>query len=95
MKVLRVAEVIEKTGLARSTVYKYVDLGMFPRPISLGGKSVGWIDSEIHEWLQEKQIERDMRYGASDIFSICHKRTAVDLGGAPSRRRQTGGPIGS
>ena len=65
MKVLRVAEVIEKTGLARSTVYKYFDLGMFPRPISLGGKSVGWIDSEIHEWLQEKQIERDMRYGAS------------------------------
>jgi prophage regulatory protein len=65
MRVLRLAEVIEKTGLARSTIYKYADLGRFPRPISLGGKSVGWIDSEIHEWLQEKQVERDMRHGPS------------------------------
>jgi prophage regulatory protein len=63
MRVLRLAEVIEKTGLARSTIYKYADLGRFPRPISLGGKSVGWIDSEIHEWLQEKQVERDMQHG--------------------------------
>lgn len=65
MRVLRLADVIEKTGLARSTIYKYVDAGTFPRPISLGGKSVGWIDSEIHDWLQEKQIERDMKYGPS------------------------------
>jgi len=65
MRVLRLAEVMEKTGLARSTIYKYADLGRFPRPISLGGKSVGWIDSEIHEWLQEKQVDRDMRHGAS------------------------------
>jgi prophage regulatory protein len=65
MRVLRLAEVIEKTGLARSTIYKYADLGRFPRPISLGGKSVGWIDSEIHEWLQDKQVERDIRHGPS------------------------------
>lgn len=63
MRVLRLAEVREKTGLARSTLYKYVHMGMFPRPIYLGGRSVGWIDSEVHEWLQEKQIERDMRHG--------------------------------
>lgn len=63
MRVLRLADVIEKTGLAKSTIYKYADAGRFPRPISLGGKSVGWIDSEIHEWLLEKQVERDMRHG--------------------------------
>jgi len=62
---MRLAEVIEKTGLARSTIYKYADLGRFLRPISLGGKSVGWIDSEVHEWLQEKQVERDMQHGSS------------------------------
>lgn len=63
MRVLRLAEVREKTGLARSTIYKYIDMGMFPRPVYLGGRSVGWIDSEIHQWLQDKQIERDMRHG--------------------------------
>ena len=65
MRVLRLAEVIEKTGLARATIYKYADLGRFPSPISLGGRSVGWIDSIIHEWLHEKQVERDMRHGGS------------------------------
>ncbi|WP_322003032.1 AlpA family transcriptional regulator [Marinobacter alexandrii] len=54
MRVLRLAEVQEKTGLARSTLYKYVDAGTFPRPIYLGGRAVGWIDSEVHEWLLEK-----------------------------------------
>jgi len=28
----------------------------FPRPISLGGRSVGWLEEEINEWL-EKKIE--------------------------------------
>ncbi|SOB76014.1 transcriptional regulator, AlpA family [Marinobacter sp. LV10R510-11A] len=65
MRVLRLTEVQEKTGLARSTIYKYVDACIFPRPISLGGRSVGWIDSEIYEWLREKQVERDMTHGAT------------------------------
>lgn len=65
MRILRLAEVREKTGLKKSTIYKYVGLGMFPRPISLGGRSVGWIDSEVHEWLLEKQVDRDMQHGVS------------------------------
>jgi prophage regulatory protein len=28
----------------------------FPRPVSLGGRSVGWVEEEINEWL-EKKIE--------------------------------------
>ena len=65
MRILRLAEVRAKTGLAKSTIYKYVDTGMFPRPICLGGRSVGWIDSEVHEWLLEKQVDRDMQHGVS------------------------------
>ncbi|MFE8072008.1 AlpA family transcriptional regulator [Marinobacteraceae bacterium S3BR75-40.1] len=68
MKVLRLAEVQDKTGLARSTLCKYVDAGTFPRPIYLGGRAVGWIDSEVHEWLLEKQVERDMIHGPPGRF---------------------------
>ncbi|MBY5938922.1 AlpA family phage regulatory protein [Marinobacter nauticus] len=63
MRVLRLEEVQGKTVLARSTLYKYVDAGTFPRPICLGGRAVGWIDSEIHEWLQEKRVDRDVWHG--------------------------------
>lgn len=65
MRVLRIEEVKAKTGLAKSTIYKYADAGNFPRPISLGGRAVGWIDSEVHEWLQEKQVDRGMIHGPS------------------------------
>lgn len=60
MRILRLKDVIEKTGLARSTIYKYVDAGTFPEPIPLGGRSVGWVDSEVHQWIAEKVENRDI-----------------------------------
>ena len=57
MRILRMKTVIEITGLARSTVYKYVAEGIFPKPISLGGRSVGWLESEVHSWIQSRLVE--------------------------------------
>lgn len=65
MRVLRLTEVRHKAGLAKSTIYKYVDAGMFPRPTCLGGRSVRWIGSKVHEWLLERQVDRDMQHGVS------------------------------
>jgi prophage regulatory protein len=59
MRILRLKDVIEKTGLARSTIYKYVDEGTFPKPIPLGGRSVGWVDSEVHDWIMNAIQKRD------------------------------------
>jgi len=59
MRILRMKTVIEITGLARSTVYKYVAEGIFPKPISLGGRSVGWLESEVHSWIQARLVERN------------------------------------
>jgi prophage regulatory protein len=61
MRVLRLKDVIEKTGLARSTIYKYVDAGTFPKPIPLGGRSVGWVDAEVHRWITERIENRDIQ----------------------------------
>lgn len=59
MRILRMKTVIETTGLARSTVYKYVAEGIFPKPLSLGGRSVGWLESEVHGWIQTRLVERN------------------------------------
>jgi len=59
MRILRLKNVIAVTGLARSTIYKYVDAGTFPKPIPLGGRSVGWVDSEVHDWILDAVQERD------------------------------------
>ncbi|WP_336368098.1 helix-turn-helix transcriptional regulator [Marinobacter sp. C2H3] len=60
MRVLRLKDVMEMSGLARSTIYKYINADTFPRPIPLGGRSVGWVDSEVHEWIAAKIKNRDI-----------------------------------
>ena len=40
------------TGLSRSTIYLRIAQDTFPKPVSLGGRAVGWLDAEIQEWLQ-------------------------------------------
>jgi len=48
---MRLKEVAEKTGLAKSTIYNLISQGKFPKQIDLGARSVGWVDTEIEEWL--------------------------------------------
>ena len=35
------------TGMAISTVYKRMHQGLWPKPVSLGGRAVGWLTAEI------------------------------------------------
>ncbi|MYA33834.1 MAG: AlpA family transcriptional regulator [Gemmatimonadales bacterium] len=50
---LRLPEVIARTGRSRSTIYVRLEERRFPRPVSLGGRAVGWIESEIDEWIRK------------------------------------------
>lgn len=43
--------ITRKTGLARSTLYKYVSQGNFPRQRRLGPGRVGWLASDVRNWI--------------------------------------------
>jgi len=43
---------MHKTGLARSTVYKYMAEKRFPVSVQLGEGSVGWVESEVDDWIE-------------------------------------------
>lgn len=49
--ILRLNSVIEITGLSRSSIYNYIKAGTFPRPLKLGLRAVGWLASEVFEWI--------------------------------------------
>ena len=53
-KILRLAQVKEKTGLGRSTIYAEMSKGNFPKSISLGIRSIGWIEESIDDWIDER-----------------------------------------
>lgn len=59
MRIIRLKEVMDLTGLARSTIYKFISRELFPKPISLGDRCVGWVESEIRDWIVSKIQERD------------------------------------
>ena len=50
-RILRLSEIKNRTGLSRSTIYLRMSDGAFPKPISLGGRAVGWIETEIDDWI--------------------------------------------
>ncbi len=53
-KVLRLKSVMEMTGMSRSSIYLYVEKGIFPKPIRLGPRAVGWILDEVESWLKTR-----------------------------------------
>lgn len=53
-RVNRLPVVIYRTGLSRSTIYLYMSKGIFPASISLGLRSIGWIESDIDQWLEQR-----------------------------------------
>ncbi len=59
MRLIKLKDVMSNTGLARSTIYKYIAEGVFPKPVSLGERAVAWVESEIEEWILEKIEQRD------------------------------------
>lgn len=49
--ILRLPDVIQRTGLSRSTIYKAIKTGSFPDRVSLGPRAMGWFASDIEEWI--------------------------------------------
>lgn len=50
----RLPQVKQRVGLSRSSIYAKIAVGEFPAPISLGGRAVAWLDSEITGWITDR-----------------------------------------
>jgi prophage regulatory protein len=58
IKILRVNEVVEMTGLSKCSVLKMEKSGQFPKKVKLSVGAVGWLLSEVTGWLQERADNR-------------------------------------
>ncbi len=53
-RIIRLPEVMAKTGLSRSTIYLRMSKSTFPKSISLGDRAIGWVECEIEQWIDER-----------------------------------------
>ena len=50
---IRLREVTRVTGLARSTIYKLIGEGSFPRPVRLAARAVAWRSDVVNAWIEQ------------------------------------------
>lgn len=53
MRFLKLKEVMQKTALSRSAIYRKMNEDQFPQSISLGDRAVAWVESEVDEWMEK------------------------------------------
>jgi predicted DNA-binding transcriptional regulator AlpA len=55
---IRLPDVRKATGLGRSTIYRLISEGQFPKPIKLAARSVAWCSAEIAAWMSTRMALR-------------------------------------
>ncbi|WP_420607481.1 helix-turn-helix transcriptional regulator [Novosphingopyxis sp.] len=50
-RLIRLKEVQHRVGLGRSTIYRWMSEGKFPKPVQIGGYIVAWPEEVIDEWV--------------------------------------------
>ena len=66
---IRLPEVMSRTGYGRTSIYRKMEDGSFPRCVKLGGtledpnafdcRGVAWIEDEVDHWMESRIEERD------------------------------------
>lgn len=52
--IIRLPQVKQRTGLSRSTIYALIKAGHLKAPISLGARAVGWLESDVSEFIESR-----------------------------------------
>ena len=72
---IRLPEVLTRTGYGRTTIYRKMEDGSFPRSVKLGGppkdpnafdsRAIAWIEDEVEQWMESRIEERGL--GSADV----------------------------
>ena len=75
---IRLNEVLSRTGYGRTSIYRKMEDGSFPRSVKLGGppidpnvfdsRAIAWIEDEVEQWIDSRIEERDL--GSTDMHAI-------------------------
>lgn len=72
-ELIRLNEVIRRTGLSRSRIYKLGSEGSFPRPVAIGPRSSAWVADEVERWIHERinapRILHPIKFGHTEAVA--------------------------
>ena len=57
MKIYRASEVIKILSIGKSTLWRWVETGAFPKPLKLGDRVTGWSQETIQNWIDNRETK--------------------------------------
>lgn len=51
-RLIRLSEVLERTGFGKAWIYRLISQNRFPQPVKIGVRAIAFVESEIDEWIQ-------------------------------------------
>ena len=60
-RILRLNTVLDRTGLSRSTLYRKIQTGTFPKQVRIAARCAGWRESAVNDW-----VRNPMFYSVAD-----------------------------
>tara|TARA_R110001583_G_scaffold102172_1_gene248796 strand:- start:200 stop:463 length:264 start_codon:yes stop_codon:yes gene_type:complete len=73
----RKSEVIARLGIGRSTLQSRINEGIFPPPITLGGRSIGWLEHEVNEAIAALVLNQSHSEIKNHVTKIVGRRTEL------------------
>ncbi|EHH1172667.1 AlpA family transcriptional regulator [Vibrio parahaemolyticus] len=58
MRFIKLKEVMKKTALSRSAIYRKMSEDAFPKSVNLGDRAVAWVESEVDDWMAKVLVNR-------------------------------------
>lgn len=57
---IRIQDVLNRSGLSRSTCYELIAAGQFPKPVKIGPRAIAFPEAEVEEWAAARMAEREL-----------------------------------
>ncbi|WP_191939554.1 AlpA family transcriptional regulator [Pantoea agglomerans] len=54
IRLIRMPEVLSKTGFKKSWIYQLISNNSFPKPIKMGPRAVAFVEAEVDQWVLER-----------------------------------------
>ncbi|MFZ6677105.1 helix-turn-helix transcriptional regulator [Undibacterium sp. Tian12W] len=73
--ILRLPDVMKRTGLSRSSIYNAIKAGTFPQSVSLGARAVGWFSNLVDEWIAARTSNAMQTVASNSPTCIVKRRS--------------------
>ena len=72
LKIIKLPRVMEMTTFCRTTIYRLIEKGKFPKQIKLAERPSGWLESEVSDYLETRINDRHIETSTSEARGVTH-----------------------